>query len=402
MRTLISFAALFLSIVFVQLGSGTLGPLDALSGLAAGFSTTEIGLLGSAHFVGFFIGCWITPRLLGSVGPVCAFAAFAVAGVVGALAHPLFVSAPAWAGLRVLSGLAVAGAYTIAEVWLQAGVTNATRGRVLGAYRLVDLGASLLAQVMIGFLEPLSYVSYNIVAIFCCLALLPLMLTHAPEPDAGEAPRLRPGLVLRLSPLGVAGILTAGVTMPSFRMVGPLYGAEIGFRPGEIGLWLGAAVLGGALAQLPVGWLADKIDRRRVLIGVSLAAILVCIWTAWAVPVGWAAYAAAFAFGFTTLPLFSVSAAHANDFAAPEEVAELNSGLMFFYGMGAIAAPLGVSRLIEAAGPGALFGFIAAAHGALILFGLYRMTRRAVPEARTPYTYTPRTSFLLGRILRRR
>ncbi len=33
MRTLISVAALFLSILLVQLGSGTLGPLDALAGI---------------------------------------------------------------------------------------------------------------------------------------------------------------------------------------------------------------------------------------------------------------------------------------------------------------------------------------------------------------------------------
>src|SRR3546814_1045054 len=49
MGTLLSFSALFLSIYLVQLGSGSLGPLDALSGSVIGFSTEEIGLLGSAH-----------------------------------------------------------------------------------------------------------------------------------------------------------------------------------------------------------------------------------------------------------------------------------------------------------------------------------------------------------------
>src|SRR3546814_2698760 len=63
MGTLLSFSALFLSIYLVQLGSGSLGPLDALSGSVIGFSTEEIGLLGSAHFVGYIIGCYVTPRL---------------------------------------------------------------------------------------------------------------------------------------------------------------------------------------------------------------------------------------------------------------------------------------------------------------------------------------------------
>ncbi|MEM8742594.1 MAG: MFS transporter [Pseudomonadota bacterium] len=402
MRLIISFAALFASISFVQLGSGALGPLDALSGLAAGFTTTEIGLLGSAHFVGFFVGCWLAPRLMGGVGHIRAFAAFAAVGAIGAVAHPLLVEPGLWAGLRIMTGFAVAGAYTVAEVWMQAKVTNATRGRVLGVYRLVDLGASLISQAMIGFLEPASYISYNILAILCVMCLLPLTLTSAVEPETPKAPRLRPLAAIRLSPLGVAGVMAAGVTMPAFRMVGPIYGARIGLEPREVGFFLAAGILGGALAQIPAGWLADKFDRRWVLIGTSALALLVCMAITATSPAGAAAFLAAGAFGFATMPLFSLSTAHANDFARREEITELNASLMFLYAVGAIAAPLGASALIEAQGPGALFALIGAAHLALILFGFYRMTRRPVAATRTAYRYTPRTSFLIGRMLRRR
>lgn len=57
MRLLVSFAALFLSVILLQLGLGGVAPLDALSGVALDFTAGEIGLLGSAHFLGFFIGC---------------------------------------------------------------------------------------------------------------------------------------------------------------------------------------------------------------------------------------------------------------------------------------------------------------------------------------------------------
>jgi len=52
-------------------------------------------------------------------------------------------------------------------------------------------------------------------------------------------------------------------------------------------------------------------------------------------------------------------------------------------------------------GPSAMFVMIAAAHGLLIVFGLARMRVRPSPDARTAYTYEPRTSFLIGRLLRR-
>ena len=165
MRLLISFTALFLSVALLQISSGGVGPWDALSGLTLGFDTKQIGALGSAHFVGFFIGCWIAPRLMGSVGHSRAFAAFTATGAIGLLAHMLLVDPLAWAGMRVASGFSIAGCYTVIEAWLQAKVTNETRGRTMAAYRVADMGASLVAQLMISVLEPASYISYNLLAL---------------------------------------------------------------------------------------------------------------------------------------------------------------------------------------------------------------------------------------------
>ncbi len=402
MRLIISFAALFLSVILLQLSNGGIAPLDALSGLASGFTAAEVGLLGSAHFVGFFIGCWWAPRLMGSIGHARAFAAFAAAGAIGILAHMLVVDPLAWAGMRIMSGLCVAGCYTVIEAWLQAKVTNATRGRTLGVYRLADMGASLCAQLLIGVLEPASYVSYNLLAILCCAALLPLTLTRVAQPATPVTPRLKPMMAIRLSPLAAAGVVTAGVTSAAFRMVGPVYGQEVGLRADQIALFLAAFVGGGAAAQYPIGWLADKFDRRWVLIWLSVAAILACGLTVALSTSGTVAvFSAAVVFGLTTFPIFSVSAAHANDFAAPEDAVELSSSLMFLFAFGAIASPVAVSALIGGYGPPAMFAFIALAHLALSIFGIWRMrTRRRAPR-HTRYVYTPRTTFILGRLMGR-
>lgn len=403
MALLISFAALFLSIIFVQLGAGALAPLDVLSGAAEGFSTRQIGLLGSAHFVGFFAGCWQAPRITGRAGHSRAFAAFAAAGAIGALAHPLWVDPYAWAGMRVLSGFAIAGCYTVVESWLQGKVTNDNRGRVLGGYRVVDLGASIGAQGLIALLPPAAYASYNVLAMLCCLCIVPLAVTKATPPPSPTSPRLRPLAAFRLSPLGAAGVFAAGVTMPAFRMAGPVYGLEVGLDATGLALFLAAALAGGALAQFPAGWLADRYDRRWVLVGLSAAAVLVCGATALFGSTSVAAVmTASFVFGAAAFPVFSISSAHANDFAPEGGAVELNAGLMFIYGLGAILSPVIATELIAAYGPGAMFLFIAAAHGALGGYGLWRMTRRAAPAERTPYRYLPRTSFVLARLLGRR
>ena len=398
---MISFAALFLSVVLLQLGSGGLAPLDALSGVELGFTRAQIGLLGSAHFIGFFVGCWWAPRLMGNVGHSRAFAAFTATGTIGILAHMLFIDAYAWMAMRVLSGMCIAGSYTVVESWLQAKVTNETRGRAMGTYRVVDIIGSLAAQLMISVLSPAAYVSYNILALVCCAALIPIVLTRVKQPDIPNAPRLRPGMAWRKSPLAAAGVISAGLTTAAFRMVGPVYGVEVGLSVDNIALFLAAFVLGGALSQYPAGWAADRFDRRWVLIALSAMAILSC-WVMVAFSAGGtaAAFLTAGFFGFTTFPIYSVAAAHAHDFAAQDERVDLSAALMFYYAVGAIASPLIVSVLIDNFGPAAMFAFVSLAHVVLIVFGLMRMRSRQA-ATRTRYVYAPRTSFVIGRLLGR-
>lgn len=402
MRLLISFAALFISVILLQLSNGGIGPLDALSGFQLDFTTEQIGLLGSAHFVGFFIGCWWAPRLMGSVGHSRAFTAFAATGAIGILAHMLIIDPYIWAILRVASGLCIAGCYTVVEAWLQAKVTNENRGRAMGIYRVVDMGGSLAAQLLIGFLSPASYVSYNILALICCATLIPITLTKVTQPKIPTAPRLRPMLAITRSPLAAAGVVVAALSSASFRMVGPVYGIEVGLKIDQISYFLAAFVLGGALSQYPVGWLADKYDRRWVLIWLSAAAIASCFITAFIPPINNTIILinAGF-FGLTTFPIFSVAAAHAHDFAETDERVELSAALMFFFACGAIAAPYLASKLIEAFGPSALFMMVAAGHAVLVVFGISRMRVRPTVTKRTPYIYAPRTSFTIGRLLGR-
>ena len=402
MRLLISFASLFLSVILLQLSTGGVGPLDALSGLTLGFTKGQIGLLGSAHFAGFFIGCWFAPRLMGNVGHARAFAAFAATGAIALLAHMLWIDAYAWAVMRLGSGLCVAGCYTVIEAWLQSKVTNETRGRAMGTYRVTDMVGSLVSQILISVLEPAHYISYNLLALLCCAAILPLVLTKEAQPEVPEAPRLRPMLAITRSPLAAAAMVVSGLTTAAFRMVGPIYGQEVGLEINQIAYFLAAFVLGGALAQYPMGWLADKYDRRWVLIGLSIAAMASCATTvAFGTSGQTAILLTAGFFGFTTFPIYSVAAAHAHDFAESHERVELSAALMFLHAVGSIASPYTASLLLDAYGPSALFYMISVGHAVLVVFGITRMRARPTRAARTSYVYSPRTSFLIGRLTRR-
>tara|TARA_B110000305_G_scaffold124122_1_gene138993 strand:- start:12 stop:1247 length:1236 start_codon:yes stop_codon:yes gene_type:complete len=398
MRLIFSLAALFLSVILLQLSSGGVGPLDALTGLEKGFSKGQIGILGSSHFLGFFIGCWWAPRVMGSVGHSRAFAVFTSMGAIGMLGHTLLIDPMAWAVMRVASGLCVAGCYTVIEAWLQAKATNANRGRTMGVYRMVDISASLGAQMMIGALATVeTYLAYNLLTLFCCASLLPLALTKASPPITKSAPRLRPLLALNRSPLAVFAVVVTGLTSSTYRMVGPIYGSELGLNALQIGLFLAGFVLGGAISQYPAGWLADKFDRRWVVIALSIAALLSCTISFFAVGVEQVIIASCL-FGFITVPIYSVATAHAHDFASSDERVELSAALLFYFAIGAIASPIVAAMLIQKFGAGAFFAFIAAAHFLLAVIGGLRMLLGDIAVSKTSYIYSPRTSFMVGRL----
>jgi MFS family permease len=401
MRLILSLAALFLSVILLQLSSGGVGPLDALTGLEQGFSKGQIGILGSSHFLGFFIGCWWAPRVMGSVGHSRAFAVFTSMGAIGMLGHTLLIDPMAWAVMRVASGLCVAGCYTVIEAWLQAKATNENRGRTMGVYRVVDISASLGAQMMIGALATVeTYLAYNLLTLFCCASLLPLALTKASPPITKSAPRLRPLLALSRSPLAVSAVVVTGLTSAAYRMVGPIYGSELGLNASQIGLFLAGYVLGGAISQYPSGWLADKYDRRWVVIALSLASLVSCSISFFATGVTQIITASCL-FGFITVPIYSIATAHAHDFAASDERVELSAALLFYFAIGAIASPIIAALLIQAFGASSFFVFIASAHFLLAVIGGLRMLLGDVALSKTAYIYSPRTSFLVGRLTKR-
>ena len=392
---IISFVALLISIFFLQLGSSILAPFDALAGLEIGFSNVELGLLGSSHFAGFLIGCWIAPYVMGRVGHIRAFTIFASFSVLGSLMHPILIDPYFWCFLRVLAGISIAGCFTIVEGWLNAKVSNKNRGRVFGGYRFVDHGAAALGSIFIGLLDTEKLLTYNIIGVFLCLCILPLAFTSNIPPTIPKAPSLSIVRAFKLSPLSFVSVFVVGATNPAIRMVGPVYGAERGFSSFEVGIFLSLALIGGVISQIPLGLVADKFDRRWVLIFLSFASLFCCSLIALFGDESFFIFSAfIFLFSFFALPIFSVAAAYANDFSDDTFFIDLAASIIFIYGISAIISPLIVSILFEIFGSGILFVYIGLIHLSLCIFGFYRMTIRPSSDTKQPYLILPRTSFV--------
>ena len=137
-----------------------------------------------------------------------------------------------------------------------------------------------------------------------------------------------------------------------------------------------------------------------MIIGFSVASLAACTISLFAVSLDQVIVASCL-FGFITVPIYSIATAHAHDFAAPDERVELSAALLFYFAIGAIISPVAASLLIETFGTESFFIFIAIAHLILATVGGFRMLKGSIADAKTPYIYSPRTSFLIGRLTKK-
>ena len=385
-------------------GNGLQGTLIALRGAAEGFSPATIGFMGTAYFGGFVLGCAFITRIMKSVGHVRSFSALAAIASAGTLLLVLVIDPVMWSAIRFATGFCFAGLFTIMESWLNSGVQNSDRARVLALYRIIDIGSVTGAQFLIPVFGADGFAIFAIMSIMITLSLVPVSLGDRSNPQAPEDVKLDLARVWRISPLASVGCIAVGMTNSAFRTLSPVYAEQIGMSVTDVVTFISVGIIGGAIIQYPLGHLSDLWDRRKVLLATTGGAMVAALALVFLAGTGALAnFALVFVFGSFAMPLFSLSAAHANDRADKGEFVLVNAALMLFYSFGAIGGPIVAALFMQRFGPQSLFVFCAIVYALLILIIVYRMqAREAVPASRRGrFTALLRTSTIFARLTRR-
>jgi MFS family permease len=387
--------AVFLGFSMLSLANGALFALIGVRLSASGVSSTLIGAIMSAHFVGLLAGSLSGDAIIGRVGHIRAFAVFAAVASVSILLLAMTDDLSAWVILRAIGGYCMAGLFMTVESWLNHRAHNRVRGRTFAIYAVVSGAAVASGPLLLNLGDPAGFELFSLTAMLFAAALVPVALTRTGNPEISAGARLGLGRLFRISPLGVIGCLTAGLVNSSFYGMGAVYGEAVGLSPALVSLFMTVTLVGGLVAQFPVGALSDKFDRRRMMLVLTIVAAA----TAAAMALfGTYAPLALLALGFlmdaAAHPLYSLSVAQTNDYVERAEFVPASRGLLLAYAGGASLGPTLASLSMTAIGPGGLFAYIAAVLSLLAAFTIYRMARRkAKPiEAQGPLVKMPQAT----------
>ena len=381
----------FAGAALIMVAHGLQGTLIPLRAALEDFPTAATGAVMSGYFVGMLAGSILSPALVRQVGHVRVFAALASLASVSVLMHALYVEVVFWTAMRVVTGFCYSGMYIVVESWLNQQATNQNRGRLLSLYMVTTFAGAASGQLLLNAADPGGFDLFLVVSILVSLALVPLLLAARPGPRPRRSRRLTVSELYRASPLGVVAAILTGVIHGALFGMGAIYAREIGLEVGEVAWFMALVMMGALCSQWPLGWLSDRLDRRRVMLGAALVGALAPAVVAAGLveSAGSAAFAMMFVLGAATLPLYSLSISHVNDYLSPRQMVGASGTLVFVTGFGLIAGPLAAAFALEAMGPPGFLGCLIAVHAVLAGFIVFRMIRRAAKPVEEQAGYVP-------------
>ncbi|MCS2609656.1 MFS transporter [Halomonas dongshanensis] len=370
------------SVALLLLGNGLLNTLLTLRGTSEGFSTTLLGMVMSGYFVGFICGTWVSGRLIRRMGHIRTFGFCASICATMALLHLVFVNPWVWLPLRIVYGLSFITLITVIESWLNSQAASHERGRIFAIYMVVNLGALAVAQQLLRLSSPQGFLLFVVIAILICWALLPITLTRRVQPNISDRPKSSLRALLGFAPLAVASAALSGLAMGAFWSMTPVYATLLGFDIGGVGLVMSAAIVGGALLQLPIGRFSDRHDRPLVMIWVVLGAAVLAAAMPFA-PSQEVLLGLYFLWGGLAFSLYPLAVAQLIDQLHPDEIVAGSADMLVMHGAGCAVAPLAAGALMHAVGGHGLPLYIASV---FILLGGYALYRRRRVRALKTHT----------------
>ena len=410
-KIIINSWALFTGFGIIVISHGFQGNLLGIRSVIENFNFIVTGTMMSSYFVGFFVGATVVPRLVTKVGHIRVFAAFASMASLSSLIHIVFIDPYVWILARFLTGFSMIGIFIIVESWLNDRANNKTRGKVLSLYMLITYVGMALGNFLLNVSDPQLYEPFILISLLFSVALIPILLTKRKPPKFKKTSSVKIKELFKISPFGSVSMFCTGfIFAPIFSLLS-VYAITMKLTIFETSLLLASVMLSGALFQWPIGSLSDRYDRRKIIIGSSIVAVIFSISAIFVSGIGnslpnlFIESSVSFNYFSTTmdktklfvfiillsgasLPLFSLNLALVNDYIPKEKFVAAGGGLNIIFGLGAMAGPVICSTLMHYLGPNGFFLHLIIFLFPIIIFGFYRLSQRKI-ESNPESTFTP-------------
>jgi len=324
------------AIVVFGFAMGEMFPLLSLLLERRGYSDDVIGLNAAMSPVGVLAFSAFIPLTARRFG---ARATTLVATLVAALlffGYKLVPALPAWFVLRFIQGMAVSTLFVLSEAWVVKFAEDRSRGRVVAIYASALSASFGFGPFLIGMIGIEGWRPFLIGIVVLFAAMVPIAIVREPpqpQEAAGAASSLQ--TFAPKAPMLLAAVATFSMFDGATLSLIPVYGVRLGLDVKTASYALSVLIVGNIVLQFPIGWLADRFDKRAVMIGLALitAALLLCLPVAMGSALMWPVLFIAGASGYG---IYTVALAALGERFSGHELVQGSAAFATMWGSGAL------------------------------------------------------------------
>ena len=360
---------------------GLMFPLLSLELERQGIAADIIGYNAAMQPLGILAAGFIMPAAVRRAGakPVVIVAALLCALVV--IAYPATPLYWWWFGLRFLHGIFAAALFSVSEAWIVRFAEGPYRSRIVAIYTSMMAVSFGAGPAIIYWTGTGTALPYYIGAAVLGLALIPvLFVDEGIEPAHDPAAARSAFSFAPRAPVLLAAVAMFGVIDSANLGFLPVYGVLRGMSEPTAALALTAFIFGNVLFQIPIGWLADHVNKRHVMLGLAIltAVSSALVPVSFNTPALWVILVIA---GSASAGIYTVALAELGERFTGADLVAGTAAFSIVWGFGAQAGALAAGSSISYFGPDGLPYAMAAIFA---LFPLIILLRGPQPDANPP------------------
>lgn len=250
---------------------GLSAPLIAFSFTQLGFDQSLIGANAAMQAVGVLVIAPFLPKLAWRTGPKLPISIALLSAATIMALFPIMPSVWWWFPLRLALGAASETLFVMTETWISQLSNEGSRARTMAIYTAAVALGFAIGPALLSLIGSNGLLPYLLGGGFALLALLAMAMPWVQTPVFERPSYSSPLRYLSLIPIALGATLVNAALETAGLSFLPLYAMRLGWSESSAMLLLSVLLLGAILLQVPIGWLGDRLNWRKLVIGLGLA-----------------------------------------------------------------------------------------------------------------------------------
>ena len=339
--------AVIASISVVGLSLGFTIPLVSLVLESRGVPGGQIGALAAVPAVAVLLGSMLIPALVRRIGARSTMYAAMVVSAGSIALLPVFDDLAAWYVLRFAMGAANGALFTISETWINQVVEDHRRGTLVAVYGTVFSACMAAGPALITWVGIEGATPFWMAATVLATAALPVLLLGEGAPVVEGRPSFNVAGFFRRAPYLAGAVMLFAFLDGASLSILPVFGLRHGFSAADAALMVSVLIAGNIALQLPIGAMADRVDRHMLLRLCTLTMLLcaallapAALWGAWVWPV-------LFLLGATAGGIYTLAIILVGQRFTGADLVAANAALGVSWGLGSLMGPAGSGLAVQ-------------------------------------------------------